>query len=164
MKKFEILDSNDNYTTWTSGLSYEKQKELYEKDILILPDRNEKVCQYHEDVIDFLDYIDEQGEQLNYGCCSENEEYVSLNDAEIWLGAFVITLVQNPVFINILSNYLYDKFLKFGKNPNVKLSVNVVQTKDKKSKTLKFDGDAKTLRDIAPEIIKGFNDAFEKGI
>ena len=66
--------------------------------------------------------------------------------------------------INILSNYLYDCFLRFGRNPNVKLSLNVVESKDKQSKTLKFEGDAKTFREIAPEIVKGFNDAFKKGI
>ena len=162
MKKFKIIDSNDNYTKWTNGLSYEKQKELYEQDILIIPENGEKVSQYHDDVIDFLNYVDEQDVQLDYGCCSENEEYVSLNDADIWLGAFATTLVQNPIFINILSNYLYDCFLRFGRNPNVKLSLNVVESKDKQSKTLKFEGDAKTFREIAPEIVKGFNDAFKK--
>lgn len=166
-KYINLSNTNDNFDTWIKDLNPDNQKILYEKDILILPELNygqTEGASYHEEVIDFIDYLDEKNENLKYGFCSDNEKILSLNNNDIWLGAFLIYAPQLKtttlnIFINLLSSYLYDRFIKFGKNPNVKCKFKVVKEKDKVSKTLEYDGDAETLREIAPNIIESFNNA-----
>jgi len=157
--EIKITESEDNFKTCTDNLKNENRKFLYEKDVLILPKINYGSIEknlYHEDVMDFIEYINEQEQNINYGLCSDEEEILSLNDAGIWLGDFLIKASHNPIFINILSCYLYDKFIKRGKNPQVKFSMKVVEAKGGKSKTFNYECDAQTFQKIAPKLIKEF--------
>ena len=160
----ELIVTEDNFDTWTNSLSQENREDLYNKDVLVLPEINYgkiEGASYHEDVMDFLDYIDSKEQKINYGLCSDEEKILSLNDGEIWFWSFLVYApMVNPimidVFINMLSNYLYDKFTKLGKNPQVKCKIKVIKEKNKTSKTFDYSGDAETLQKISSKVIESF--------
>ena len=82
----ELIVTEDNFDTWTNSLSQENREDLYNKDVLVLPEINYgkiEGASYHEDVMDFLDYIDSKEQKINYGLCSDEEKILSLNDGEI---------------------------------------------------------------------------------
>ncbi|PHR85443.1 MAG: hypothetical protein COA59_00305 [Colwellia sp.] len=111
---------------------------------------------FHTTIDDVYEYFS-QSEELAFDVYSDDEDinYLSLHSDSFWLGTFIISSVISPVFIGLLTNYIYDK-LKAKKEDQISIEV-IVDSGTKKSKSIRFRGKVEGL-DKAIEAINKLND------
>lgn len=154
----KIEHSNDNFITWSekSYLSEELKESVLKSDILIVPveefrDLKKPVFpQRTEEIFKFLK--DNSPKELHVEVCIKDEDYqeFALYDDSINIGLFVVTAIALPFLINLLSNYVSNKFIEEDRNNRVKISFTVV--KNKESKTVVFEGDASKFLSTTEEL------------
>ena len=118
---------------------------LRDVDILILPSRKDENA-FYSGTLEILDYLRENSDPTTVELFSTDGEYreLLLHSADHWIGVFWVSYVVVPLFINLISAYIYDK-LKARDDDYVSLKV-IVSGKKGKSKAISFDGHIKNLK------------------
>lgn len=102
------------------------------------------------DVSDFAKWLTSEHPHLPIDL-PNNTNRLLLRNEEIWLPlAFIAGDVSLPIYLNLVSNYLYDRMkgsLK-GSPPKVNLTVEYHDATSGKTKRFKYSGDGQTLMSI----------------
>lgn len=152
----EINDSNVTFDSLIKNDSFndDTKARAKEADILILPDFNirEGVDRaFQSDTVSFYKYsrvyTDDYKIELyeNKG----EEKVLSLHSFDIWIPTvFIASSILLPLFINLISSYVYDK-LKGRESDEATVHFKlIVEDKDKKkSKTIYYKGPHSTFKD-----------------
>ncbi|HBC3836423.1 hypothetical protein BTO19_23370 [Vibrio parahaemolyticus] len=82
---------------------------------------------FYSGTLDLLDYLNENG--LNTTIYASDDEYIelSLHGADHWIGKLFINAVTIPLFVGLLTNYVYGELQA---KPDDNISINVVIEKD----------------------------------
>jgi len=138
---FAIEDSTLNF----ADLSHEMPTLSWENiGILILPSDEEHKA-FYAGTLEMLDYFSAHLNPGEVDIFASDEDYrqLTLHSKELWIGTFLIGSVVVPLFVNLISSYIYDH-LKADANNNVTITV-VVQKKNGSSKSIHYVGKAEKL-------------------
>ena len=142
------------------------QEDISKANVLLIPlenFRNGIDALFPENTDDFLQFL-KCNESLGFipDIVISDEQYkkIEMHCDWLFLGIVLVEYVALPIFINILSNYLYDKIKnnKIKRDSIVEVEINVEETKTKKTKRIRYKGAAddakKSLDDITEKIFK----------
>lgn len=137
---------------------------IKEADILLIPSKNFREFNgylFPEETMSFFNYLKDncQKENTNVDICISDDDYneLELHADLVKLATTCVTVVALPIFINIASSYLYDKFKNSHEdNQRVQITINV--EKDGSSKSINYDGPVKefnsTMKSISENLFK----------
>lgn len=146
-----IFDKADVFSIKEESLTFKKLIDdapveianmLKEKSVLILPSHGHNDA-YYSGTLDTLDFLNESGLIADVYASDDEYKELSLHGNEIWLGTFIMGSVVVPVFINIISSYIYDK-LKAKDDDNIALKFMVENSKGKTT-AVEFNGKVENL-------------------
>lgn len=151
-----INDSEETFSTWISRgfLSDDLRKQLLEADILIVPIEgfgNLTVPVFPVKTEELFHFLKKNLPQdLEVDICIEDNDYkeLALHSDLIILAGFVVTQVNLPVLINLVSSYIYQKISQ-SKSKNIKTSILVNEAG--KSKEISYEGPADDFGKILKE-------------
>jgi hypothetical protein len=140
-----------------------EKKEICYFDVWILPknvDLAEQSELYFDDnAYDIRKLLSEQ----NIKAClferkGQNIPVEQLRDAGLILPTLFILSkpeahILIPIVINIVSNYVYDKFISLGRKDS---RVKFIMIKEDERKIIEYDGPAETFEKTVKEILKGY--------
>lgn len=162
-----INDTFENFDLWINKdfISDELKAELRKADILLVPvlENSEKkisvFADHSENVFLFL----KNKMPLNYkvDICVEDNDYkeLALHYDLTNLGAFICTYLALPLFINLISQYIYERISKIRKDQAIKVSITTVGKKGL-SKKIEYEGNAEYFPQII-EKLKELGDDFK---
>ena len=111
---------------------------------------------YPENTKELLRYFESNGFKIDVPCSENDYKEIELHDSLIDLGIFLLNSAFLPIFLNLISSFLYDKFKKKGKDPSEAEAKIVINIEENKSKSIRFEykGTAKGLVDSLKQIEK----------
>ena len=142
------------------------QEDISKANVLLIPlenFRNGIDALFPENTDDFLQFLkcnESLGLIPDIVISDEQYKKIEMHCDWLFLGIVLVEYVALPIFINILSNYLYDKIKnnKIKRDSIVEIEINVEETKTKKTKRIRYKGAAddvkKSLDDITEKIFK----------
>ncbi|HDZ3730165.1 TPA: hypothetical protein RSW61_001761 [Vibrio harveyi] len=100
----------------------ELSEEIRNVKAVILPSHGSEDS-FYRGTLDLLDYLNENG--LSTTVYASDDEYIelSLHGADHWIGKLFINAVTIPLFVGLLTNYVYDEL---EAEPDDNISINVV--------------------------------------
>ncbi|HBC3862533.1 hypothetical protein ABK16_00310 [Vibrio parahaemolyticus] len=156
---FEVT-SDDSSLHKLSAEMPDLSEEILRSKAVILPSHG-STDSFYRGTLDFLDYLNENG--LNTTVYATDEGYIelSLHGADHWIGRLLIQSFTIPLFIGLLTNYVYDELKAL---PDDNISINVVVEQDAgNSISVDFRGRVSDLSVALNEIRKLSVDKKEKG-
>jgi len=142
---FEIKECNLSFETVLKdeNLSQARVSELKKSQMLFLPTKkyhNEEGYFFHSATRDFYLVCKKESPDNHFDFCTEKSNYKSLalEGHELFLGTILVKYVFLPIFINLLSNYIYEKL----KDSDDKARVNIIIENEEtgKSHEIAFKG------------------------
>ncbi|WP_038889215.1 hypothetical protein [Vibrio campbellii] len=129
----------------------ELAEEIKNAKAVILPSHGSKDS-FYSSTLDLLDYLNENG--LCTTVYASDDEYIelSLHGADHWIGKLFINEVTIPLFVGLLTNYVYDE-LKAEPDDNIAINV-VVERGSDNSISVDFRGKVDDLTLALNEINK----------
>lgn len=183
-KNYTTEETSENFETWINKefISEETRRTLVHTNILFVPTigyKDEGGPIFPTLTEDIVNYFREHSEEdINLGLCVDIDKYreLALHGDYKRLGNFVVKEIILPVFIGILSSYLYDKFIhkdeqkpqiiivkevdnsvhkthiegshkKYHSPTRVTFSITIVSS-DGKSKKVTYEGPAKEVKEV----------------
>jgi hypothetical protein len=136
------------------NLSKERFEELKNFKMLALPKKkyhNTEGNFFHSATRDFYLYCRQENPGNYFDFCTEKKFYkeISLNANELFLGGFIIINIALPIFINLISSFIYKKLTE--KNDKVNVDIIVQNEKSKESHEIIFRG---TREDFEEKVVK----------
>ncbi|QUM89533.1 hypothetical protein HWV03_12345 [Moritella sp. 36] len=125
---------------------------LKDKSVVILPSHGHDDL-YYTGTLDTLDFLNENGINAEIYATDDDYKELELRGADIWLGTFIIQIIVLPIFVNVVSSYIYDK-IKAKSDDNISLKL-MVENKDGKTSAVEFRGKVENL-EKAIDAAKGF--------
>lgn len=109
---------------------------------------------FHAGVDNVYNFFKEKDSQVVFDIYADDDEVneLSLHAADFFLGSFIVSSLVAPLFINLLSNYVYD-YLKARSEDNIAIDVTVDNGKGK-SKKVVYRGKIENLSKAIEEINK----------
>jgi len=137
-EKLTIESSNLRFNKLAED-SPELRELIVGSNVLILPSREEHNA-FYTGTLDILDHMKESEGDLAIDILSTDDEYreLGLHGADIWLGTFIVKSIVVPIFVGLITSYIYDK-VKAKKDDHVSIKI-IVEDKDGESKAVSFDG------------------------
>lgn len=163
MEEIIIEDTNETKNDFIcrDGIDDALQSELVKSDILILPKRNfrEEVpfCfpERTGEIFGFLKTeLAKTGNTIDLAVSDDEYKEIELHDFWVYLpDLYIQNQIFLPLMINLLSNWVYDKFTKnptMKEEPKVKFSTTVATAKG--NKKIKFEGNNKSFKHLMDKI------------
>lgn len=143
----KLEDTHENFENWLhkSYISSSLREQIRKAQIHFVPienfrDKSQPVFPVKTE--ELLTYFRTHVENKNFvDICIEDKDYceLALHADSMTLGSFIITAIAVPIFVNIISSYIFEKLGKKQKNSNIKIAITVViQTGE--SKKFEFEG------------------------
>lgn len=118
--ELKITDTTENFRTWLekSYIDIELKNELSNTSILIVPFENlrDSIGPVFPTGTDYLlQYFQKRlPQEISIDICISDSDYQTFefNNHYRRIGKFVIKSVAIPVFVSIISSYIYDKYIK----------------------------------------------------
>lgn len=118
--ELKITDATENFRTWLekSYIDIELKNELSNASILIVPFENlrDSIGPVFPTGTDYLlQYFQKRlPQEISIDICISDSDYQTFefNNHYRRIGKFVIKSVAIPVFVSIISSYIYDKYIK----------------------------------------------------
>ena len=118
--ELKITDATENFRTWLekSYIDIELKNELSNTSILIVPFENlrDSIGPVFPTGTDYLlQYFQKRlPQEISIDICISDSDYQTFefNNHYRRIGKFVIKSVAIPVFVSIISSYIYDKYIK----------------------------------------------------
>jgi hypothetical protein len=100
-------------------------------------------------------FFKDKAQDINIDIIIEDSDYaeLALHADTKKLGVFVVSAVVLPLFLNVLSSYIYEKIRPAPKD-KIEFSVTIV--KHHESKRVNFEGSADDFKKLSPEIERLF--------
>ena len=184
---FEVTVSDESFKKWIEKdfISEEIKQALNKASILILPTigfRTENDISFPIDTTSVYQYFNSKlPSNISIEVCIDDANYqeLSLNSDYKRIGIFLLNSVVLSVSLNVLSSYIYDKYVKeddtkphieirnevptkkeekktapkkYMEKTRVKFTVIVVDTTKGQSKTYNYEGPAKDAKEITNQI------------
>ena len=156
-----VKESSDSFQNWIAKdyISRELKNELKQADVLIVPIENFRGIDnpvFPEGTEQLYTYLMKQfssNDEYNIDICIDDEDYMelALHDDLINLGYFVLTIGVAPIFVNLISDYISNKFLSYSQDRKIKTSISIVED-DGSSKEIKYEGDIEHFSSVIDEI------------
>lgn len=150
-----ISGSNENLTFWREKtyLSDVTKDLLKQADVLMVPDENFRdypLPVFQRNTLEILDYLNET---LKVEAAINDEDFreVALNNRVHRIGKYVVNTVVFPVFIGLITCYIYDK-LKH-EDPKDEVELEIVVDDGGHSKSVKFRGTVDDLKKVKQDIV-----------
>lgn len=164
-KEFSIVSGTASFEDWIRALCIgdNLRKRLESANVLIVPMNG--FGQYDEPLFvagtdDLLQYFKRlESDEILLEVCVEDEDYteLSLHSDLIRLGSFVVKNVVLPLFLNLLSAYVYEKVLSRPEESWVHVEVTAIN-RFGDSKIVKFKGPVTTFKaEIVDSVDSVFN-------
>lgn len=121
--------------------------------ITLIPDDHQNTKRISSDAGDFAKWVRERYDTLV--CVQAAERKMLLRSGDVFLPlAFLATDISLPIYLNMVSSYLYDlaKGALKGDKQRVRLSVEFEDKNAGIVKRFNFEGDAEDLRKVAKRI------------
>lgn len=118
--ELKITDATENFRTWLekSYIDIELKNELSNASILIVPFENlrDSIGPVFPTGTDYLlQYFQKRlPQEINIDICISDSDYQTFefNNHYRRIGKFIIKSVAIPIFVGIISSYIYDKYIK----------------------------------------------------
>lgn len=119
--------------------------------ILILPSSPSHEA-FYSGTLSLLDYMKGNSSSDVIDIFASDEEYKELaqHSADLWIGSFLVGSVFVPLFVNILSSYIFDE-LKAEEGDKISVDV-IVKRKGGKSSSVSYRGDVKNFQKVIESI------------
>jgi len=145
------MSNNEYYeitlTEVNMGVFREKLPDIItdETKVILLPST---LGVFYAGTLDVLDFFQSHG--ISTEVCSSDSDYkeIAQYSRSHWIGTFLISSVTIPIFVNLLSSYIYDK-AKAKEEDTVVFDV-IVEHADFSSTTVRYRGKVEKL----PEVLK----------
>ncbi|BDA80168.1 hypothetical protein LPTSP3_g30980 [Leptospira kobayashii] len=158
--KLTITESEIDFENWITKdfISPQLKSKLTESQILIVP--TEGFREYKGPVFpvkteEIFHYIKSNiNNELIVDICTEDSQYreLALHSNLIVLGEFLVKTVALTIFLAVLSNYIYDNYVKKGSADSiVRLAITVERGK-KKSVRVEYEGQASGFNQVSDKI------------
>jgi len=145
--EFKITHAHVSFDDWLSKpyISSDLRKRLESSNVLIIP--QDGYGDYSGPLFvagtdDLFRYLSENASKgVFVDVCIADEDYktLSLHSDILRLGAFLVTSTILPLFVNLLSSYIYEKMRSTKEDTWMDLEMTVVKGHDS-STTIKFKG------------------------
>lgn len=152
-EKFNVTASDISFEQLAQNAPKELSATIDEIGVLILPSHG-TTDSFYAGSLNALDFLKENGVRTDIYANDEDYKELGLHGAEIWLGTFFVKNYVIPVFLGVISTYIYDK-IKAKKEDKISLKF-IVEKKDGRTSTVSFDGKVEEL-DKALKAVKEFN-------
>jgi hypothetical protein len=150
-----VSGSNENLTSWRkkSYLSDVTKELLRQADVLMVPDedfRDYPLPVFQRNTLEILDYLNAN---LRVEAAINEEDFreVALNNRIHRIGKYIVNTVVFPVFVGLITCYIYDK-LKH-EDPKDEVELEIVVDDGTHSKSVKFRGTVDDLKRLKQDII-----------
>ena len=186
MENLTISDSSDNFQTWINKtfIPENLRNSLVKASVLILPEesfRNETYPLFPVTTDQLFQYLRINLPENSVDLCIDDSNYreLALHSDYKRIGKFIVVAAFIPVFINCLSNYITETYIKkdeakpniiiinqksqnaepqtapkkYMESTKVKFSVIVVDSNGT-SKEYKYEGPAKDVNNVAEQMKK----------
>ncbi len=138
----------------------ELEKSIEESNAIILPFENfreNKPALFPEITDDFFAYLEcNKNDLFKPNILISEDKFEKLEMHCDWLnfGRIILELAVLPIFINLLSNFIYDKIQKnkLKEDSTVEIEINVVETKAKKTTKITYKGSSKDVKKALNDI------------
>ncbi|HEX5277884.1 MAG TPA: hypothetical protein VFW42_09470 [Fluviicoccus sp.] len=153
IKEKEWFEINPSELTLSSMSGARPDLGLPETGILMLPSSPEHGA-FFSGTLEIRDYFREKNPEMPIHIFANDDEYkeLALHSADFWIGTFLVGSVIVPIFVNIISSYLYDE-LKAKDGDHVSIDV-IVERKDGKSSSVSYRGDVKDFGKVIESVKK----------
>jgi hypothetical protein len=153
--EFTITETNENLAYWRQRdyLNEATRQLLTNVDVMIVPEedfRDYEIPLFPSNMMELYDLLKEH---LNVEAAINDEDYseVSLNSRVHRYGKFVVLSAVVPIFIGLLTNYIYDKLKHEDPKDEINLEI-VVQDKSGKAQSVKYQGTAQNFNKVADKV------------
>lgn len=150
-----VTETHENLAYWRQRdyLSDATKALLANADVLIVPEEdfaNYEIPLFPNNMLELYDVLKAQ---LNIEAVINDEDYheVSLNSRVHRYGKFIVLNAVIPVFIGLLTNYLYDKMKHEDPKDEIHLEI-VVQDKNGQSQSVKYQGTASNFNKVVDKV------------
>lgn len=135
--ELKITDATENFRTWLekSYIDIELKNELSNASILIVPFENlrDSIGPVFPTGTDYLlQYFQKRlPQEISIDICISDSDYQTFefNNHYRRIGKFVIKSVAIPIFVGIISSYIYDKYIKSDESePQIQVIDNSFNT------------------------------------
>ncbi|MBL7128968.1 MAG: hypothetical protein ISS16_08285 [Ignavibacteria bacterium] len=155
-----IEKTNEDFNHWINQnfITNKLRLELQNSNLLIIPQkgfRDRDDLNFPVKTAEFLEYIKENSDDtLIPDICIEDEDYkeLALHSEWIIIADIVIRYIVLPLYLGILSNYLFYRWKNKLKDKKIKFELNVV--KENETLNLKYEGPADIFQEL---ILKEIN-------
>lgn len=164
-RELSIVSGKASFDGWirASCIGDNLRKRLESANVLIVP--MNRFGQYDEPLFaagtdELLHYFKRlESNEILVEVCAEDEDYteLSLHSDLIRLGSFVVQNVVLPLFLNLLSNYVYDKVKSRPGESWIDVEVTAIN-RFGDSKAVKFKGPVTTFK---AEIVESVDSVFD---
>ena len=158
--KIDVEESQNTFDYWINRpyISENLKGSLSKTNVLIVPlegyyDKGPVFAGFSERLLTFLKNSGYQG--LLPDICIEEGDYVELAQhgrTLIIVGAFVLTSIIAPIFVNLVSDFIKQRL--GAEDKRIKIEMTVVD-KDGKGKQFRYEGSADSFKDIVLPRLKG---------
>jgi hypothetical protein len=143
-----ITESKDNFETWInrSYISNHLKENLGKANILIVPIesfRDKNIPMFSTQAEELFHYLKENlPDSCIIDMCIEDDDYkeLTLHFDLITIGTFVVKKVVAPILLSRIQDYLKNKVFPGDKKGNIKISLTVIDEKEKVAKNISYEG------------------------
>jgi len=159
----DIEDTQKTFDYWLKKpyISESLRASLSKANVLIVPlegyyDKHPVFADFTERLLNFLKSSGHEG--LLPDICIEESDYVELAQhgrTLILIGAFILSSIVAPIFVNLISDYIKERLGADDKR--IKIEMTVVD-ENGKGKQFRYEGSAQSFKDIILPRLKGRNE------
>jgi hypothetical protein len=138
-----ITETDENFAYWRqkSYLNEATRLLLTNVDVMIVPEegfRDYEIPLFPSNTMELYDLLKTQ---LNVEAAINDEDYneVSINNRVHRYGKFIVINAVVPIFIGLITNYIYDKLKHENPKDEIDLEI-VIQNNAGKSQSIKYEG------------------------
>ncbi len=134
--QFEVKKSEESFETWINKpfIPEKLRTQLREANALIIPQeefRNKKVPLFPVGTEELFRYLkDNSDERIVTDICIDDPDYkeLALHSDLLILGGFILSTVVLPVFVNLISEYVKNRWISSSSKPEIRIEVTVVKS------------------------------------
>lgn len=146
-----IKETNENKEYWINQdfIPQSLKNKLKNSNVLFVPDERSGEIGVYSEVLPFLEYLEKvDNKVINPNICLDENNYQEfiLHSDVIRLGKIIIEYVVLPIFVNLICDYLKNKFYNSGNEDEIKTTLNI--QKNNTNIEFKYEGSLEGFQKI----------------
>lgn len=170
-EKFQIEETSENFETWVNKpyINEKLKNQLKKANVLIIPKEGFRDKEFPlfpvgtEELLTFLKENSNKG--IITDICIDDDDYseLALFDALIVIGAFIVTSVVAPIFVNLISEYIKKRWPSKSSSSQIKVELTVVNRYGESLK-ISYEGPSEEYQRTLNPTLKAFSDKGKKSL